>query len=182
MKRYEDSRTTTEHHGGTDFTRNLAHDVCLLIACHESCYTEESERAFKATLRSALILFPPQAIFVCDNGNALAPKDETDLVTLTVCREFYDKARVNYVYIPEGNKSHAIYWVTEHWIPALVKAGHIPDFTFAVIIDDDVPLPRNLHLPTTKLRSQKEVKAVAFTIRAESGGLMWATAALLGPP
>ena len=28
---------------------------------------------------------------------------------------------INYVYIPEGNKSHAMYWTTEYWIPELVS-------------------------------------------------------------
>ena len=145
---------------------NLVHDCCLLIACHESCYTEDAENAFKATLRSALVLFPPQAIFVCDNGRDLKPCDETELVTLAVSREYYRRERINYVYVPEGNKTHAIYWVTEHWIPSLVKAGHVPSFRYTVITDDDVPLPNNLHIPSSTVRKQNHVKAVCFCIRA----------------
>lgn len=30
-------------------------------------------------------------------------------------------SRINYLYIPEGNKTHAMYWTTEYWIPELVR-------------------------------------------------------------
>ena len=159
-------QSTGGHTRKDNHADNLVHDACLLIACHESCYTEDAERAFKATLRSALVLFPPQAIFVCDNGRDLKPCDETELVTLAVSREYYHRERINYVYVPEGNKTHAIYWVTEHWIPSLVKAGHVPSFRYAVITDDDVPLPNNLHIPSSTVRKQNHVKAVCFCIRA----------------
>lgn len=69
--------------------------------------------------------------------------------------------QVNYVYIPEGNKTHSLYWTTELWIPALhqrgtedprdlaltltltLLGGLCPDFEYLVMIDDDVPLPEN---------------------------------------
>lgn len=31
--------------------------------------------------------------------------------------------RIQYLFIPEGNKSHAMYWCTEYWIPELVRRG-----------------------------------------------------------
>ncbi len=29
--------------------------------------------------------------------------------------------RIQYLFIPEGNKTHAMYWATEYWIPELVR-------------------------------------------------------------
>lgn len=31
--------------------------------------------------------------------------------------------RINYVYIPVGNKSMALYWVAAKWIPKLLAEG-----------------------------------------------------------
>ena len=69
-------------------------------------------------------MFPANAIFVCDNSPSLNPWDDTEKVCDKVSYENADtspgEGKINYVYIPEGNKSFALYWVTEHWIPALV--------------------------------------------------------------
>ena len=48
---------------------------------------------------------------------------------------------INYVYIPEGNKSHAMYWTTEYWIPELVIGALVivvasRSFPCVGIIDD----------------------------------------------
>lgn len=57
--------------------QTMTHDVCLMIACHQSVMTEERYETFTATLRSALQVFPPSHIFVCDNGRSYAPFDDT---------------------------------------------------------------------------------------------------------
>jgi hypothetical protein len=92
-------------------------------------------------------IFPPSAVFVCDNGPWDQPRDRT----IEVCRQLslevdptgadqsvplsplrcvflctsacvvWAFLRINYVFIPEGNKTHAMYWTTEYWIPELVR-------------------------------------------------------------
>ena len=42
-------------------------DTCLLIACHLSCIAPDATETFCNTLRAALRVFPPSAVFVCDN-------------------------------------------------------------------------------------------------------------------
>ena len=57
----------------------LIPDVALLIACHESCLTEERQASFQNTLLAAMRLFPANAIFVCDNGRDSKPVDRTEV-------------------------------------------------------------------------------------------------------
>jgi len=144
--------------------QTLTLDCCLLIACHESCLTAEKEESFVNTLRSALRVFPPNQIFVCDNGSALHPVDCTEMVTKSV------HACINYLYIPEGNKTIAFYWTNRYWIPFLESHGRVPKFLYAVIIDDDVPLPSNLHIPFELLQESPNIKAVHYPITATSSG------------
>jgi hypothetical protein len=140
--------------------QSMATDTCLMIACHCSTMTEERCQTFSNTLRSALAVFPPSHIFVCDNGPTIHPQDETQFVARQVHPD------INYVYIPEGNKTFAFYWCNKHWIPFLAKCGVVPNFTYAVIIDDDVPLPADLHIPHQHLAKDPNIKAVHFPITA----------------
>ena len=142
--------------------QSLSLDCCLMIACHESTISESKSKNFAATLRAALLIFPPAHVFVCDNGASMTPVDDTEYVTRQV------HADINYVYIPEGNKTFAFYWVNRHWIPFLEKAEQVALFRYAVMIDDDVPLPPDLHIPHEHLRQHPEIKAVHFPITATS--------------
>jgi hypothetical protein len=142
----------------------LTLECCLLIACHESCLTVDKEASFINTLESALRVFPPDHIFVCDNGSSSHPLDHTQMVTASV------HPAINYLYIPEGNKTISFYWTNRYWIPYLEKCGRIPKFSYAVIIDDDVPLPANLHIPHARLRECPNIKAVHYPITATSPG------------
>jgi hypothetical protein len=138
----------------------MSGDTCLMIACHCSTMTIERCETFSNTLRSALAVFPPHHIFVCDNGPTIHPQDETQFIAKQV------NPLINYVYIPEGNKTFAFYWTNKHWIPFLAKCGVVPNFTYAVIIDDDVPLPSDLHIPHEHLKKDSNIKAVHFPITA----------------
>ena len=140
--------------------QSLAYDVCLMIACHQSCITEEKSETFAKTLKAALLIFPPAHIFICDNGPSPNPVDDTQWVTQGVHPD------INYLYVPEGNKTFAFYWCNKYWIPFLSKCQVVPNFTYVVIIDDDVPLPSDLHIPHEHLRQHPEVKAVHFPITA----------------
>ena len=137
-------------------------ECCLLIACHESCLSIDKEESFVNTLKSALRVFPPNHIFVCDNGASITPADCTEMVARSV------HPAINYLYIPEGNKTISFYWTNRYWIPFLEKHGRIPNFLYAVIIDDDVPLPSDLHIPYELLRENRNIKAVHYPITATS--------------
>jgi hypothetical protein len=115
-------------------------DTCLMIACHQSTLTEEKQAAFTNTLQCALKVFPPSHIFVCDNGNSICPVDATQTIAQSIHPD------INYLYIPEGNKTFAFYWCNRYWIPFLAQCGRVPDFRYSLITDDDVPLPADLHI------------------------------------
>lgn len=138
----------------------LVQDTCLLIACHESCLTPDRQKTFGNTLLAAMRVFPPSAIFVCDNGNTLFPVCRTQQLCDKLSRDAdpTGKHKVNYLFIPEGNKTHAMYWCTEYWIPELVRRGESQDYRFAMIIDDDVPLPPDLHVPNNTLNRNQDIK------------------------
>ena len=140
--------------------QSLSSDTCLMIACHLSTMTSERCETFAGTLRAAISVFPPRHIFVCDNGPWLNPQDETHFVTKQVHPD------INYLYIPEGNKTFAFYWTNKYWIPFLERCGVLPHFTYAIIIDDDVPLPTDLHIPHEHLKKNPDIKAVHFPITA----------------
>merc|ERR1712166_1317104 len=127
--------------------KEQSRSTCLLIACHNSAINKGMRIDLLRTLSAALQNFPPESIFVCDNGNDLHPTDDTRGLLSRLCSErFPDDTpprKINYVYLPEGNKTHALYWVTEWWIPFLVQKDRVPDFKYLVMIDDDVPLPKS---------------------------------------
>ena len=111
---------TSLTHAMTDQADEHQHkirDTCLLIACHLSCIAPDATETFCNTLRAALRVFPPSAVFVCDNhpyskdhyGNkTIGPFDRTEEVCDMVSKEFHASEKINYVFIPEGNKSHAM--------------------------------------------------------------------------
>ena len=140
--------------------QSLTVDCCLMIACHESTITVEKSKSFSHTLTSALKIFPPSHIFVCDNGASVRPVDDTQLVTQAVHPD------INYLYVPEGNKTFAFYWCNRYWIPFLEKCRRVPSFRYTLIIDDDVPLPPDLHLPHEHLHQNPDIKAVHFPLTA----------------
>jgi hypothetical protein len=142
--------------------QSMTIECCLLIACHESCFSADKEASFINTLKSALRVFPPNHIFVCDNGSSISPVDHTEMVAKNI------HPAINYLYIPEGNKTISFYWTNRYWIPFLERAGRIPKFLYAVIIDDDVPLPPDLHIPYELLKENRNIKAVHYPITATS--------------
>ena len=55
-----------------------------------------------------------------------------------------------------------------YYLPFLESHGRIPRFTYCVIIDDDVPLPADLHIPYEILQENRNIKAVHYPITATS--------------
>ena len=144
-------------------------ETCLLIACHNSAINVEMKTDFLRTLHAALTNFPPECIFVCDNGRGMNPSDNTKGLIDDLCDEKFGKGknrRINYVYVPEGNKTHALYWVTEWWIPFLVLKDRIPDFKYLVMIDDDVPLPHHFDFHHEQMNADPSIAAFGYGITA----------------
>ncbi|EER09260.1 hypothetical protein Pmar_PMAR013485 [Perkinsus marinus ATCC 50983] len=154
------SRDSSEDTVTADFVMNqsMTRDCCLMVACHMSTMTAERFDTFTTTLRSAMMVFPPGHIFVCDNGPSLCPQDHTQWAVQQVHPD------INYLYIPEGNKTFAFYWCNKYWIPFLSRYSRVKDFRFAVIIDDDVPLPPDLHIPQEHLEKDHSIKAVGHWV------------------
>jgi hypothetical protein len=162
--RYDDDEGTISDADSMEsvFNQSMTLECCLLIACHQSCFTVEKEESFINTLKAALRVFPPNHIFVCDNGGSITPVDCTEMVAKNV------HPAINYLYIPEGNKTISFYWTNRYWIPFLERNGRITKFLYAVIIDDDVPLPPDLHIPYELLKENPNIKAVHYPITATS--------------
>ena len=136
------------------------HKVCLLIA-HYGGYG-----ALADSLEPALSIFPPEHIFVCHNSNHLHPFDKGKAgQTLKKIRELERTKgltkHINYAYSCEGNKTLAIYAVALH------KCKHMK---YCMMIDNDVILPEDLHIPMDIFgdKNQSHVKALAFTIKASN--------------
>eukprot|EP00656_Telonema_subtile_P013186 TRINITY_DN16688_c0_g1_i3.p1 TRINITY_DN16688_c0_g1~~TRINITY_DN16688_c0_g1_i3.p1 ORF type:complete len:940 (-),score=240.44 TRINITY_DN16688_c0_g1_i3:35-2854(-) len=142
--------------------------TCLLIACHNSALDEGMRTDLERTLHAAMENFPPESIFVCDNGRGLHPSDDTQGLCDRVCRQRFpeESRKINYVFIPEGNKTHALYWVSEWWIPFLMQKDKIPDFEYLVMIDDDVPLPKNFDFHAAQMNAQPTMAACGYAITA----------------
>jgi len=143
-------------------------NTCLLIACHNSALDDGMRTDLERTLNAALENFPPECIFVCDNGRGLHPSDDTQGLCNRVSDRWFpgEDRRMNYVFIPEGNKTHALYWVSEWWIPFLVHNHKVPDFEYLVMIDDDVPLPRNFDFHAAQMEGDHTTAAVGYAITA----------------
>ena len=102
----------------TDESLHKIRDSCLLIACHLSTIAPDATETFCNTLRAALRVFPPSAVFVCDNhpynkdhykNKTIGPFDRTEEVCDLVSKEFHPTEKINYVFIPEGNKVNTQY-------------------------------------------------------------------------
>ena len=143
-------------------------EACLLIACHNSSIDTAAQADITRTIEAALKNFPPESIFVCDNGGGIHPSDDTQGLVQRICDSICPGRSINYVYIPEGNKTHSLYWTTELWIPSLQQRGVCPDFEYLVMIDDDVPLPEDFDFQRDLLAQDYGTVAIAYTIQAVS--------------
>jgi len=154
--------------------RHANKNVALLLACHWTCLTEHETETFKQVIARALDHFYPQNIFICDNGPSRSPVDHTKFVAEQACRDAALKDselmnmlqqgdQVHYVYLPEGNKTVALYWVAEFYIKALLRNS---DIDYVVISDNDVKLPIDFQIDHELLNDHPEYKAIAFTLAA----------------
>jgi len=134
---------------------SCSEDTALIIPCHNSV------GEITKTLGAALQHFPPEHIFIVDNGQTEGPTDTT--------KELADRInpRINYIWSSIGNKSVAEY------------AGALAanKFKYVMIMDDDVALPANFKVPVDKMNDQL-VHAVSFGIAAtdKNGKTPWLVA------
>lgn len=61
-----------------------------------------------------------------------------------------------------------MYWTTEYWIPELVARGECINFSYCMMIDDDVPIPHNLQVPVNILSRNPDIKAICYVIEAKT--------------
>ncbi|KAF4669735.1 hypothetical protein FOL47_002385 [Perkinsus chesapeaki] len=155
-------------------------DVCVIMALHSGCCTDPIKRArVRKILRRCTSLFPPKVhgcspIFVVEVGNELAPADDC-------CKMIQDSVSpdINYAYLPEDNKSMAIYWANKSWVPSVLRYANPQEnrnsaFRYALLItdadsDDDLMLPVALDLNTQDYR-RHGIKVVWYmpTVRGVS--------------
>ena len=132
-----------EFHDDAFKERRLAdirkHKVCLLIAHYGNF------GALEASLEPALEIFPPDHIYICHNSNHQYPfnkgriADTTKKIrALEAKLKIPEGVHVNYAYSCEGNKTLGIYQTALH------KCGHMK---YCMMIDNDVILPEDLHIP-----------------------------------
>ena len=119
--------------------------VAFLIASYQS-EPDVLEYVLKATKRR----FAGNCIFVCCNDNQIGPFKTT--------KDVCDQMGVNYVHLPEGNKTFAFYWTARYWLS--------DSFKYVMMIDDDVAIPHNLEVPISRTLADPKVAAIAYTIRA----------------
>jgi len=147
--------------------------VALLIATHKCDTNYEKQAGLTQAVKAALQLFPPSAIFICDNAREEAPPDATWLLVQNVYKDFLREQHavlrekyglaaqeeaveesleaepINYTYLPVGNKTIAFYWVLDVWIPLLERHKLCTKFEYIMMIDDDVCLPSALQATST---------------------------------
>jgi hypothetical protein len=79
---------------------------------------------------------------------------------------FHVDPKINYVFIPEGNKTVAFWYTSAVYIPRKFT-DHEQRFKYCVMIDDDVALPPHLDIPYAQLEDDTlNVQAVCYPISA----------------
>jgi hypothetical protein len=113
------AREETYHHNNPDY---LAKIGCI-VPCHKSA------AEIGATVRSLLFHLKPEQIVVVDNGNSIEPLDDTAEAVKEI------DPRVQYIWVPIGMKTNAL-WMGLHALP--------PSVEFVMHIDDDTVVPPDM--------------------------------------
>ncbi|KAL0216487.1 hypothetical protein P9112_008671 [Eukaryota sp. TZLM1-RC] len=98
-------------------------------------------------------------VYVCHNTGDEAPHPTDKTVRIIRNVEAWGR-KVNYVYIPAGNKTFCLYYVAKNIL------GNRKDIDYVVIMDDDVVIPRDMSWQTHRLKKDNVCGAVV-TIRAD---------------
>jgi len=127
------------------FRRKEFLSVAIIIACHKS------NDVIERTVRAALDHFPPQNIYVADNGNSPVPLDDTEQIVLEI------DPMINYRWSSMGNKTLAQFLS----VNTIMERD---DIKHVMIVDDDTKFPKNFktyseEIPSGELK-RMEVKIV----------------------
>jgi hypothetical protein len=144
--------------------------VALLV--RESCSSEARRNSFIKRIQTLLTMFPPDSIFVVDSHPySVCPIDSTweTLISLNPL--------IKYCFVPDtDSKLFALYWFNSVWLPFLVKAHQVQNFSHLLIIGgsdvDDASgilpgLPLELSIPRENLMVNADnIRALHIPISA----------------
>jgi hypothetical protein len=108
--------------------------TCILIPFGGSTL-EDRLSYIGDTLKRASMLVDSKSVYLLHNGAELVPKIYDKI------KKICDDLDVTYVYVPQPNKSYAIYYAAKN-----LCSG----FEQCLIIDDDVPLREDTYIPNMK--------------------------------
>jgi len=120
-------------------------NIAILIACHNSSDIIEE------TLKSIVVHFDPQHVFVCDN-NKTSDMGENEIETHRLC----ETNGVNYNYINVPNKTNAIRTV-------LKEIKH--HYEYVILLDDDTLMADTFCLKEDWFLKDKKLAGIGFGIR-----------------
>jgi len=126
------------------FRRKEFLSVAIIIACHKS------NDVIERTVRAALDHFPPQNIYVADNGNSPVPLDDTEQIVLEI------DPMINYRWSSMGNKTLAQFLS----VNTIMERD---DIKHVMIVDDDTKFPKNFKTYSEEINHV--TKGVMFAIR-----------------
>eukprot|EP00403_Amphidinium_massartii_P022972 CAMPEP_0178392340 /NCGR_PEP_ID=MMETSP0689_2-20121128/11629_1 /TAXON_ID=160604 /ORGANISM="Amphidinium massartii, Strain CS-259" /LENGTH=703 /DNA_ID=CAMNT_0020012913 /DNA_START=86 /DNA_END=2197 /DNA_ORIENTATION=- len=115
-------------------------EIAVVVPCHMSADGIEDP------LRSYLKYFEPKQIIVVDNSNEEQPPDNLRSVVEGISKH------INYVYVPKGMKALACH----------VGVNAMPDYKYALIIDDDGELPDNMVFDEKHFKQDERCAGVAW--------------------
>lgn len=109
---------------GVENVESIVNNAIIIVACH--CSQDE----IGGTVKSLMTAFPPERIFIADNGKTVEPADNTSEVVFNT-----GLPRENYFYFSTPSKTSALLGV------ALEVNKTDLDFQYISLIDDDTVIP-----------------------------------------
>lgn len=111
---------------------NVNHDKTALLIPLGGSDMEDKINMLDRVLPAAIRVIKPTSIYVLHNGRSASPDFYREMRAMT------DKHGVNYIYLPVGSKSFAVFYCAAYLCN---------DETQCLITDDDVILPDNFFIP-----------------------------------
>ncbi|KAL0232896.1 hypothetical protein GEMRC1_011643 [Eukaryota sp. GEM-RC1] len=112
---------------------------------------QNKEAGFEKTLKMASTIVPDGQVFVCHNSRGYNPSAGDRTIDVISKVQTWGR-KVNYVYLPVGNKTLSLLWTAKYWVP-----NHIDT---VVIMDDDIIIPFDMSFQTNKLKNKNVAGAV----------------------
>ena len=134
-----------KNHDKLPKNKSQCENMALVIVCHNS------SGFIEGTVRSALVHFKPENVYIADNGNSENPTDDTNEVIHKL------DPNINYRWVNKGNKSLSQFLTVK-------KLMEIDDIKYVMVIDDDTKIPAELSTPIEKF--DDITKGIMYGIRA----------------